>query len=190
MHYMTTIQVASRWEARLRELGTSFVYVEKSYLIGISKSYLKSLKRKKRFINKIYDLLSKLKRDPFYKDSDNYFRRKLKEIEQKIDKHVNTAFIQFDCAVYSNIDNLGKKITEELASEGNYYVSFVGPVNYCWGTVDSYCFKEVFNYLREISSIKADELGRTEIDMNYIDSLLKKEKEFSPGGSFIKDLFS
>lgn len=174
MRFIGTMQDVTRWQKIQRELTSTIISVEESYLVGTSSSYLRKIERKRKFYSKLYAFFIKMKKDLFYEDSPNFFRRKLKKLRELEDKHINSAYVRFDCAIYNKLDNVGKKITEELADKGNYYYSFVGPVNYCWGNLDTYYFKPVFEYLREISTLKSKDLSDTKLDLEHVEELLNK----------------
>ena len=174
MRFIGTMQDVTRWQKIQRELTSTIISVEESYLVGTSSSYLRKIERKRKFYSKLYAFFIKMKKDLFYEDSPNFFRRKLKKLRELEDKHINSAYVRFDCAIYNKLDNVGKKITEELSDKGNYYYSFVGPVNYCWGNLDTYYFKPVFEYLREISILKSKDLSDTKLDLEHVEELLNK----------------
>lgn len=174
IRFIGTMQDVTRWQKNQRELTSTIISVEESYLVGSSKSFLRKIERKRKFYKVIYKIFIKLKNDPFYEEKENFFRKKLKQLRIKEDKHINSSFIRFNCAIYNKVENVGKKITEELEDRGNYYVSFYGPVNYCWGNLDTYYFKPVFEYLRNISVLKSRDLEETKIDLQQVINLLQK----------------
>lgn len=173
----TTTQDITRLQKLEREIMVNIIYVLNHYICGVSRMYLRNLAKRKMWIERFYSLVLRFKKDILYPDSYNYFRKKLKAIQDKENKHINNAFIRFDVAVYNDSEKSGKKITEEMEDSENYYASITGPVNYAWGTVDSYSFSKLFDYLRERSLIKPGTQGRSEIDVDYINKILKKFKK-------------
>lgn len=175
----TTTQDITRLQKLEREIMVNIIYVLNHSICGVSRMYLKSLARKKRIIEKMYSLVLRFKKDILYPDKFNWFRKQLKLIQDKENKHINNSFIRFDVAVYNDPEKSGKKITEDMEDSENYYASITGPINYAWGTVNSYSFSKMFDYLRERSIIKPGTQGRSEIDVDYINKILKKFKKDS-----------
>lgn len=171
----TSTQDVTRLQKLEREIMTNVIYVFSHELVGISKLYLKTLERRMKLVNFVYSIVLKIKKDLFFEDSENYFRRRIKSIQDKLDKHVNTAFIKYDVGIYNDSEIAGKAIPDDDLN--NYYCSLVGPVNYAWGSVDSYSFSSLFDYLRERSSISPGEQGRSDLDYDYIKKILEKQKK-------------
>lgn len=176
VYYLATLQDINRLVSYEREIGSSYIYVEECYLVGNRPSLLKVINLLRNINNFIYDLFKFLHKKNLllYEDRNNYFRKfnsKIRKLEEKI---ISDSFLIFEISVYSKVDNVGKKITEDLMNKGNYEFTCCLPVCYCWENSNTHFFKMLFDYLIERSIIKRDDLNRTEIDLDYIESVLRK----------------
>lgn len=174
-----TQQNADRTFASERELFDSIVHVERSYMVAVPKFRLNFLNFKRKLNDLLYRLSIKLfhKHDLDYLDSMNKFKIRKRNYEIKEKKLINKSWLCFDCTIYDSINDI--KITNErkLFESGAFQYQFYFPIWYCYGNVDSYCFRPVFEYLRNRSNLKPDDLNRIEIDTEWIEDILMKNKD-------------
>lgn len=186
--YMATLQDINRLVSYEREIGSCYLYVNCSYIVGNRPGLLKFISHLRNFNNKIYSIVDFLKKDPGYKDKINHFKKFNKILRKTEEKIISESFVFFETSIYSSVENVGKKITEELANKGNYDYNFCLPVCYCWDNSNTHFFKPLFDYLINRSTIKRDELSRTEIDLDYIENILTKYTDKSSNGPLDKPI--
>lgn len=176
--YMATLQDINRLVSYEREIGSSYIHVLENYMVGNRPGLLKWINFRIGFNEFIYRLVIKTKEDKAaYIDSYNYFRKRINRLTKKQEKIIARSFLMFETSIYSKLEFVGKKITPEMEDKGNYNFTFCIPIIYCWDICDTHYFKPLFDYLIKRSIIKRSNLGRTEIDLTYIDDILTKYKD-------------
>ena len=93
--------------------------------------------------------------------------------------------MRFDVGIYNDIDKVGKEITEE--DQFSYYYSFVIPIPYVYGSLNTHEFHVLYNYLYNRSKLKYRDLKETEIKGDEIDYILKKYDEKNSTGFVVKN---
>ena len=171
-----TQQNADRCFKSELELIDCFIHVNKSYLVLVPRFRLNIFKILRNINNAFYNIFKKFK-GPFYVDSNNFFKKKLKFFERHEKKLLLKSWLCFDSTIYTDIKNIGKDIDVKLFDSGNRQYKWYFPIWYSWGNVDSFSFRPVFEYLRERSMLKPDDIGRIEINLDYVNDVLKKSKD-------------
>lgn len=176
--YMATLQDINRLVSYEREIGSSYIHVLENYIVGNRPRKLQFINFRIKLVEFFYRIVVKTKEDKAdYIDSYNYFRKRINHLTKKQEKIIARSFLMFETSIYSRLEFVGKKITSEMEDKGNYNFKFCIPIIYCWDICDTHYFKPLFDYLIERSLIKRSNLGRTEIDLNYIDDILMKYKD-------------
>lgn len=179
-NFVTTLQNVERWFKSDREVFQQHVFVRDSYLINNAPLMSKIINILNNCNNLIYSFYCWILRrfnkskEMLYLNSNNFFKRmKLKFLNWN-KKNISKSFIKFKTSIYTDIDDVGKFIKPEDNSENAYNFDFIIPVVYSWDIGDTHMFHILFDYLRDHSSLSANEIKITELTENDIVDLLTK----------------
>lgn len=184
-YYICTVQDINRWIKLEREIAQTFIHVFSSNVVGNYPKINWVLQACESVLKFIYNRLHWVVKREEYFEEENFFKKIFFKIHQLRKKLFSKAFVRFDVGIYNDIDKVGKEIKEE--DQFSYYYSFVIPIPYVYGSLNTHEFHFLYNYLYNRSKLKYRDLKETEIKGDEIDYILKKYDEKNSTGFVVKN---
>ena len=184
-YYICTVQDINRWIKLEREIAQTFIHVFSSNVVGNYPKINWFLQACESVLKFIYNRLHWFVKREEYFEKNNFFKKVFYKIHQLRKKLFSRSFVRFDVGIYTDIDKVGKEIKDD--DQMSFYYSFVIPVPYCYGSVDTHEFHFLYDYLYNRSKLKYKDLKQTEIKGDEIDYILKKYDEKNSTGFAVKN---
>lgn len=184
-YYICTVQDINRWIKLEREIAQTFIHVFSSNVVGNYPKINWFLQVCESVLKFIYNRLHLLVKREEYFEEENFFKKMFYKIHQVRKKLFSKAFVRFDVGIYSDIEKVGKEIKDD--DQMSYYYSFVIPVPYCYGSLNTHEFHVLYDYLYNRSKVKYRDLKQTEVKEDEIDYILKKYDEKNSTGFAVKN---
>lgn len=184
-YYICTVQDINRWLKLEREIAQTHVFVFSSNVVGNFPKINFVLQLVESILGFIYNRVHWFVKKEEYFEENNFFKKVFYKIHQLRKKLFSKAFVRFDVGIYSDIEKVGKEIKDD--DQMSYYYSFVIPVPYCYGSLNTHEFHVLYDYLYNRSKLKYKDLKQTEINADEVGQLLKKYNEKNSTGSAIND---
>jgi hypothetical protein len=177
MFYITTSQEFDGSDKHERNLATSIIFItaRKNINLYILTNFI--LRIIKGFWEYIFNLrydfkdVSLLDR---YKPKSNV-KRMIFKIEQRLRFNYSKSYLKYDCIVYHSPKDVDKNI--HYTTYGAQKASLVFPIKYCFGSIDTYAFKSVQEYLMENSKSINFKTQKKLPENEFVKHILEKDRE-------------
>lgn len=165
-YYIVSLQDVDRWIKHEREISTNHIFVKKSVIVGEFKFLNTLINFIDKSFNLIYWLLKKFYKNERYYNKPNFFKRLFYKLDLFRKYLFSKTYLKVDINVHDDIDNVGKEIKENDYSSYSY--SFIAPIYYFFGNLNSHEFNEVYKYMYDKSSKKYSDLNEFLFDKEKV----------------------
>lgn len=153
----STAQSISRQSKIIRELGTSFICIEKFEVLGQLKT-----------IDKFYKLIEDHYRNKIESNEDlmlksNKYKDKVSKIFDKRKKLFARCYIKYTIQIYNSLEDIGK--TVDNCSSKTDIKEFYFPLTWCWGVYNTTEFSYIDDFLNNVSN-------KTDLDLKVAKATL------------------
>jgi len=177
MYYITTSQEFDGADKHERNLATSIIFItsRKSINLFILTTFI--LRLIKGFLEYIFDIpydfkgMSLIDR---YKPKSRV-KHALFKVEQAIRFIYSKSYLKYDCIVYHSPKDVDKNI--HYTTYGARRASLVFPIKYCYGSVDTYAFSSVQDYLMKNSNKSNIKKQKKMAEEDFVKKILEKDRE-------------
>lgn len=176
MYYITTSQEFDGSDKHERNLATSIVFItgRKNINLYILNNFI--LRLIKGFIEYLFNIrydfkdISELDR---YK-SPSRLKHVIFRLEQRLRFNYSKSFLKYDVIIYHSPKDVDKNI--KFATYGAKKGSIIFPIKYCFGSIDTYAFSAVQEYLMKNSNALNFKESKMKQD-EFVQHILEKDRE-------------
>lgn len=177
IYYLTTSQEFTRAVKVERALATSILYITKRRTINpyfIKTTFYRFIEWFFKFIYRIKNKILKRK-DLFdgYLYKSNIVKRIIFKINQQQKKLYSKIFLEYTIIKYNSAEDVGKR--KEIATYGAEETKLTFPIKYCFGSIDTYAFSSIQDYLINDSTSLQDIDKKPTQNEDFAKSVLEKK---------------
>lgn len=155
-YYIVSLQDVDRWLKHEREISTSHTFVLKSEIVGEFRTLNKILDIVETTFSVVLWLLKKVYKNERYYNKLNFFKRMNYRLDLIRKWLLSKAYVKSTCTNYQDIEKVGKEI--KPGDDTSYNFSYVAPIYYFFGNLNSHEFHEVYEYRYKSSKMKYGDL--------------------------------
>ena len=174
MYYVTTSQEFDGADKHERNLATSIIfitarkninlYVLTNFLLRLIKAFLDYI------FNLKYDFKDVSELDRYKPKSD--VKHAIFRIEQLLRRNYSKSYLKYDVIIYHSPKDVDKNI--RFTTYGAKKASLFFPIKYCFGSVDTYAFSTVQDFL--IQNSKSLNFKDTTSEAEFVQHILEKDR--------------
>lgn len=186
-YYIVSLQDVDRWIKHEREISTNHIYVNSSYVVAGYSIFNFLLDVIEKFFNIILWFLKKVYKNDRYYNNLNFFKKLNFKLDLFRKKLFSKTYVKSECYIYDDIDKVGKEIKEDDTT--SYKFSFVAPVYYFFGNLNTHEFHEVYQYVYGNSKNKYCDLTEFLFDKERVLEVLGVASDNVKVESNVKNIF-